>query len=497
MTAERVGPAGLVVLSLLAGLSGLAACRRGPDDAPVKFQAGGLPTSSDPIDLDLSRNVMGLAPVYSGLVGYHSPGEFTGVLAETWSSSEDFKRWEFRLRRGLRYETGEEIVAADVVGSWLRLARKMADSGSEGTFLSDLEGFAEFSEGRGPLIGLKAEGDVVQLSFSRPVPRLLAPISETMFSVVSPRCYDAATGAWLCAGRAVSSGPYRVARWDEEVFEIALRDDFPDRFRHPRAFRRIQFKASWGSGNSDVAFGSSHSKPSSPAYTFHGGMESGVSFARCVSWNRPGSVCHRREDRRRLRDAFYRELLSRGFRPARSFLPLLIPGVEEAPLEAGPSTPVKGGGLVKVDRFGSRTPFAVACEESAAAAAVAVGAGFEKVDLGPQGADAMRDPDLPAYPADVVFYATEITPDQAASSVKYMFVSHEGIRLPDPTGRIRASFRDGPVDFQRVNALLWEDALVWPLEHFSWGTWAKPGFDRSLLNTAIPSPRLHWIGRKE
>ncbi len=42
-------------------------------------------------------------------------------LAESWSYSDDLKRWTFRLRRGVRFHDGQEMTSADVVALFTRL----------------------------------------------------------------------------------------------------------------------------------------------------------------------------------------------------------------------------------------------------------------------------------------------------------------------------------------------------------------------------------------
>lgn len=104
------------------------------------------------------------------------------------------------------------------------------------------------------------------------------------------------------------------------------------------------------------------------------------------------------------------------------------------------------------------------------------------------------DPHLQNRKAEILFAATEVTPDQSESSVRFMFLSKEGIRLPDPTGRIREQLSKERLDFGRIEDLLYEDALVWPYRHFAWGTWARQDVDMSQINVALPNPRLQWVG---
>ena len=43
-------------------------------------------------------------------------------LAESWTFTEDLKHWTFRLRRGVKFHNGEEMVADDVVAMFRRLS---------------------------------------------------------------------------------------------------------------------------------------------------------------------------------------------------------------------------------------------------------------------------------------------------------------------------------------------------------------------------------------
>lgn len=440
-------------------------------------------------------NDIAFAPVYSGLVSDYERGRYTGVLAESWTASSDFKQWDFRLRRGITFEDGREVGAGDILASWRRLAVQMRRRGSRGGFLEKLEGFERMG-GDGSISGLSNGAGAIRLRFKVPFPNLLAALSETMNSVVAPECYHPKSGDWLCTRKAVSSGPYRLARWDENVLVLELRHDFPAEFRHPRALHTVAVGDRWSLDQVGLVFSASNRPPQDPDFVFHGGMEAGISFVACLSWAKPGSVCSARKTREEMRGALQRSLVRSGFAASRSFFPPAIPGIRDAELhlDAEAGSHRASGRTLLFDPMKGSGGYALAVNAAVAAAAQAVGARAVQHPLTVTEWNEELEPRLKDRRVDVAMVATEITPDQRDSSVRFMFRSKEGVRLPDPTGRIERELQREPLDFQRINDLLWDDAVVWPLEHFAWGTWARASFDLSKLNSALPNPRVQWIG---
>lgn len=53
----------------------------------------------------------------SALTEIHPDGVLTGGLAESWSSSPDARDWQFRLREGVRFHSGDVLSAEDAVTS--------------------------------------------------------------------------------------------------------------------------------------------------------------------------------------------------------------------------------------------------------------------------------------------------------------------------------------------------------------------------------------------
>jgi peptide/nickel transport system substrate-binding protein len=59
--------------------------------------------------------------VFNGLARMREDLVVEPDLAESWTYSEDLKQWTFRLRRGVKFHDGQEMVADDVVATFHRL----------------------------------------------------------------------------------------------------------------------------------------------------------------------------------------------------------------------------------------------------------------------------------------------------------------------------------------------------------------------------------------
>ena len=43
------------------------------------------------------------------------------------------------------------------------------------------------------------------------------------------------------------------------------------------------------------------------------------------------------------------------------------------------------------------------------------------------------------------------------------------------------------LDYQKINEILWDQAVIWPITHHSLGIWVKDSVDTSLLNLVLPN----------
>lgn len=461
-----------------------AGCRPAASDESAVFWNGTQPFSADPIDADEIVHSIAFGPVQATLVDKGRKGSLLGGLAESWTADADFKRWDFVLREGLRYETGEPVRGCDVTASWERLRALMLRRGSKNPV------FDALAQDR----GLSCDERTVSLRLRIPIKNLPLHLSDEIYALAHPSCYAKAGGAWLCGRKPIASGPYRLSRWDGSGIELALRDDFPTDRRHPRAYRRIRVVSDSASRRSaDLLYSLSKEVDVPPGLRFYGGMDSAIGYARCQSWSKAGTPCGDRASRRRLRDAYYRELAKLGRAPSGSFFPLSIAGIRPP----SPAEPEPGGarlGTVFVRPFKGQRSFLSVSNVALQAAIESLGGTYVAKETSNEQRYKELTPGLPRYENDIVHFLTEVTLDDPRSSVRFMFTSKEGARLPDPTGRIASELRRADFDLQEVNQFLHDDAIIWPFVHAGFGVWAGDSTDVSLANTGSVIVPLAWLG---
>ena len=92
---------------------------------------------------------------------------------------------------------------------------------------------------------------------------------------------------------------------------------------------------------------------------------------------------------------------------------------------------------------------------------------------------------------------TGILIEDPKDDIRFMFLSKEGIQLPDSDGRIHEELNNAEFNPQKINQLIWEQAIVWPINHFAFGLWARRDtFDFSEINLVLPPTDFQWLGYK-
>jgi glutathione transport system substrate-binding protein len=115
----KIVAAGTLALGLLTGCGSPAAAPK--KTAAVVAMAGEV-VSLDPHDTNQNIAYGIENTLYEGLVGFDKEMKVIPVLAERWEASDDAKSFTFHLRKGVKFHTGEDMNAAAVKKSFLRVA---------------------------------------------------------------------------------------------------------------------------------------------------------------------------------------------------------------------------------------------------------------------------------------------------------------------------------------------------------------------------------------
>ena len=85
---------------------------------------------------------------------------------------------------------------------------------------------------------------------------------------------------------------------------------------------------------------------------------------------------------------------------------------------------------------------------------------------------------------DVSILGTGIESVNYLETVKFMFLQKEGIKLTDSTGKILKELALENPDINVINKEIWDQAIIWPIRHYSIGYWFKKdsNIDYSEIN---------------
>jgi peptide/nickel transport system substrate-binding protein len=109
------------LLAAPAVLAALPARAQGGGGAPLRIAVGATLRTLDPAKISNGEEYIYCNLVFNGLTRMREDLSLEPELAESWEFSEDLKTWTFRLRRGVRFHHGREMVADDVVATYRRI----------------------------------------------------------------------------------------------------------------------------------------------------------------------------------------------------------------------------------------------------------------------------------------------------------------------------------------------------------------------------------------
>ena len=169
-----------------------------------------------------------LGHIYESLVRF-KPGtiEPEGVLAEKWEQSPDGKVWTFFMKKGIKFQNGEDVTADAVRKTYERVFTQ-----TEGNAYNQIKGKMELEN-----LVVK-DPYTVQITMSAPVPSI-ALVPPAFASVISPKAMkDDPEKFWEKPG--AGSGPWQLVSWSRDHLEAEAWSGY----REPSAnlIKKIRYK---------------------------------------------------------------------------------------------------------------------------------------------------------------------------------------------------------------------------------------------------------------
>jgi ABC-type oligopeptide transport system substrate-binding subunit len=210
---QLAGPAALWAWTTWLAVGLVSGC--GGGRAPEDTVTLAIPAEVATLDPALGYDTYSVAVIHgiaAGLVDYDAGTELRPELAESWSVSDDRRRYAFTLRSGFAFANGRPVTARDFKYSLERVLAPPTKSPGAELFL-DLVGARAFREGRRTdVAGVQATDDshlVFQLEHPSPV--FLEALATTFAAPVAREAVEK-EGARF-GDRPVAAGPFRVETW--------------------------------------------------------------------------------------------------------------------------------------------------------------------------------------------------------------------------------------------------------------------------------------------
>tara|TARA_Y100000768_G_scaffold116943_1_gene86374 strand:- start:7168 stop:8595 length:1428 start_codon:yes stop_codon:yes gene_type:complete len=469
----------------------LLSCQKGTKIIVYKIETN--PFSSDPQNYDYFIHHSIYRSVLGTLVSNYNSTEVKGVLAESWKNSENDKVWEFSLRENLYFSNGDKITSEIIIQSLKRIFLLLKRNGSKGDFFNYLNGIEKLNDLDDEIEGLRLKQGKILFVFKRSMPDFLEKISFGLYSIVHPSNYDKDSLEWQSELNVVSSYTYKIEKINSQNFELGLNEHFNLELGPENKFEKVII--SWDEDiKPDIYEGNSlEDNKKKKEFSFSGGVESGISFIRCHSWDVDGSICSKLEDRMMLRNSLLNFLKNNGHNITTSFFPKGMKGldqqefpVEEHEINEGLlnyKLATRNFSNKKTKLWNSIESFFTKFTNRENKNDISMRVFFEEMDSEKR-------------TADFIGIDTGILIDRPIDDVKFMINSTAGIRIPDMNGKLKKLASEEEVDVNQINKEIWDQAIIWPIAHFTSGLFSKSFVDLNKLNLIQPPIDFTWVGKK-
>lgn len=457
------------------------------------------PTSVDPMDYDYSIHHNTMRSVFASLVSAYKSGEYAPQVAKNWKTNADQTEWKLEINQDWTFENGDLVTPEIVLRNFKRVLLIKNQSNSKSGLLEYVVGAETLYSLEDDIQGLKATKNEIVFLFTKPMPDFLGKISFGLYSIAHPNDYDE-KGKWKDKKHGIPSGHYKITRWDDKKMSLKLRTNLKTGKITNKNIHEVDFiypdDLSEVEDAKMIFSDRLNPKIDENKWSFASStLDNKIIYIQVMKWDEPNSIYSVKENRKKLRDVFYASLQKAGMEPMTSFFPLSIKGVTRFTFDKDHFD--LGQRKVATQPF-TTTDYKVS---------------QRKKTQGDIFSEAYYDfclsinatPQINNYPSsledekkvfDIQYLGTGVSIDDPKEDIRFMFKSKHGIMLPDESGEI-LKLLDNDFNVQDINKELWEQAIIWPLKHYSSGFWYRNDSDLdiselNLLLTPMDLQFLRW-----
>jgi peptide/nickel transport system substrate-binding protein/oligopeptide transport system substrate-binding protein len=186
----------------------------------------GEPRTLDPALVTSTYEALVVQQLFDGLVQFDAELNVLPSIARAWSASPNGLVWTFYLRQGVKFHSGRDVVAEDVVYSFTRLMDPNIRSAVQSIF-ARVKGASAYMAGQSEgIAGFKALDDhTLQIELSQPYAPLVRALGTSAFKVVPKEAVERVD---LPFGRSpVGTGAFRFVSWKPgEAITLAANETY-------------------------------------------------------------------------------------------------------------------------------------------------------------------------------------------------------------------------------------------------------------------------------
>ncbi len=187
----------------------------------------GEPTTLDPAIARETTSHFFVTSLFSGLVRITSDFEIEPDLAESWTIDAAGVVYTFTLRDGITFHDGTPITAEDFKYSIERAADAALHSETAPLYLGDIVGITEKLDGEAEEVsGIEVLDErTIRITIDEPKEYFLAKLTYPSGAIIDRRTVEPLGFDWWMSDDINGSGPYQLARWEEDEVVILQRFD--------------------------------------------------------------------------------------------------------------------------------------------------------------------------------------------------------------------------------------------------------------------------------